>query len=568
MPSQSAPLDSIAVSVERSAPRLWRRVPLELRGQVDHISRTLSTTQEFANSGFPEGTNHGLNHVVGILRRVDYLISHAAPSDFNELECYLLALAILLHDSGLYLGRAGHADASRILEVISSLELPIERSFRVPIARIAAAHSGFGRLEELPSQPTVMNAALNKASLRSVAAVLRISDEVAEDALRTSPAMLAAAAENSSAYHEISANSLCGFAFDDQQRSIFIQLTADEHKLSLLMGEGALRRTFLAWFIERCSKIEEERQYCNRFLPLSLRLDCVRLRILDNLSSDPWLDCILPHRSADLRAIVYGARPMLLFPSVNLQNKADFGVDCVSAVRECLGDNMKGILQVGQEHYIVLTAHSPSPITGDLLTSVVDQAKRRHHIRLNLEVLDLPDFYYYFALGDPSTLWAVHNGRCLLSSKAVAAAQNLLRQPLRFCRQDLLSMLVKRAALLLEKVETARSLVDQLDKSSQFVSCAAQVVGICYAFGKHIKANRLLRLGDATALSNGLSSMSIPNSLRNSFRHFVRLHRALAIGELESDAPPDATNLDLIYEWYSYMSAMVVSAKQKDECDD
>lgn len=145
-----------------------------------------------ANSGNGVLTDHGVKHIITVIARATKLIENNIE-EFVGYEIFILLLAIHFHDVGNVSGRDEHEqkifDIMDKLSVSQKLDYPERRN----IINIAMAHGGYvdgDNKDTISSLPDVdyVNGVKIRPSL--LAAILRFSDEIADDKTRTTIDMI------------------------------------------------------------------------------------------------------------------------------------------------------------------------------------------------------------------------------------------------------------------------------------------------------------------------------------------------------------------------------------------
>ncbi len=143
-----------------------------------------------AGNGFLN--DHGVKHIETVIARATKLLENNIE-ELTGYEIFILLLAIHFHDVGNVTGRDGHEE--KIIDIVD--KLPIMKKLDYPerknIIAIAMAHGGY--LDE-GNKDTISKLAdedhLNGVKIRPslLAAILRFSDEIADDKTRTSNEMV------------------------------------------------------------------------------------------------------------------------------------------------------------------------------------------------------------------------------------------------------------------------------------------------------------------------------------------------------------------------------------------
>jgi len=137
-------------------------------------------------------TKHGRDHINELIKQAGSILG-AGIKDFriaiNGYECFLLLMAILVHDLGMRMGREGHEDKIEDIILTHHKEIGISLAEAKIIHEIAAAHTGrdpatkeyidtFSNLEPKNEHRGI------PYRKRVVAALVRLSDELSDNSER------------------------------------------------------------------------------------------------------------------------------------------------------------------------------------------------------------------------------------------------------------------------------------------------------------------------------------------------------------------------------------------------
>ena len=138
----------------------------------------------------PSLSDHGQRHIANVLENAYNLIGHSFKKvGITGVEAYCLGMTILFHDVGNLFGRNDHREnINEVFDWVRGTE-PRVRPEKTIVTRAAWAHTGSGFDN---SSDTLKDLAPNEhlerqpVRLRSLAALLRFADELAEGPQRTS----------------------------------------------------------------------------------------------------------------------------------------------------------------------------------------------------------------------------------------------------------------------------------------------------------------------------------------------------------------------------------------------
>ena len=257
-------------------------------------------------------TDHGPEHIATVLRRASVLSCHPSPL-LTAYEAYLLLVAIHFHDVGNVFGRDEHE--RKITKVMSQLgpELLGDNSLEKRMIRdIAMVHGGdidgdrdtlsHLRYERFPKP--------GEPRVHFLAALLRFSDELAEDRTRTSRflignELITAASE---AYH-IYADRLHRIDIRPEDRVVALHFELNAHT-GMRTWQKENEQVYLFDEIQgRLLKMHKELIYCGRFLRPYVHIEAIDVRIL--ICSDDYYD-VLKTISFSVRESGYPGSPRTL----------------------------------------------------------------------------------------------------------------------------------------------------------------------------------------------------------------------------------------------------------------
>jgi hypothetical protein len=269
-------------------PTTWAEQPLEelLRERLnslpgtagqdlfsDYVSARRYVTEEVVEHiahTEPDLTDHGARHLADVMRRAsELLVSH--HDQLTPEELYILCVSILFHDVGNLHGRRDH---QRKISGIYAQARGTDARFkgeRNAVLAIAGAHTGstsdgshdtLKDLNHISFQGTAIRA-------RELAAILRLSDELAEGEHRTSAYLrnIGAYAPSSVVYHTYA--DVTDYSIQGNGGRIAITYTVD---LELSAGIPMVGTVSLSSLLELCYKrivkLDQERRYCKHYCTL------------------------------------------------------------------------------------------------------------------------------------------------------------------------------------------------------------------------------------------------------------------------------------------------------------
>jgi len=242
----------------------------------------------------PYLNNHGVGHVQTVIKKATQLLQEAS-CEITPYEGYLLLFAIQLHDIGNIFGRDSHETRCRVimndLGEMAGLDKPEKRT----VAEIASVHGGLlnggdkDTISKLAPDPQALLG--QHVRLRLLAAILRLSDELADDSSR------AAALEVAHGMIPDDHPSLLCQLYSQSLHSVMVK--KDEIELGFEMDEDMGTKRFvkngksvflLDEIYSRVFKMYTELVYCMRFMRPDFEISRIRMEIEiypSNTAQDP-----------------------------------------------------------------------------------------------------------------------------------------------------------------------------------------------------------------------------------------------------------------------------------------
>lgn len=227
-------------------------------------------------------TDHGPEHIATVIQRASALCCKPKPV-LNPYEVYLLLVGIHFHDVGNIFGREHHE--RKITEVMGKLDQTLIGSDKLQhrmIRDLAMMHGGEAVVGPPGNKDTIGQlkyAATKTPRIPLLAAILRLSDELAEDHTRTNRFIIEGAIpQEAEAYH----------LYADRLREVRVE--SDEHRVELVfeINEAIANRRvhkgkdeiyLFDEILRRTIKTHSENVYCSRFMRHVIHIDHVRVTI-------------------------------------------------------------------------------------------------------------------------------------------------------------------------------------------------------------------------------------------------------------------------------------------------
>lgn len=234
-------------------------------------------------------TDHGVKHIRTVIQRAGAILDNENNQyGLNGYEIYLLLCAIHFHDLGNISGREAHE--TKIEEMMSHVDQYLgDATEKRMIRQIAATHGGkVGSDPDTISYLGADNQPCNGVDVRPklLAAILRFSDELADDHLRAANILqkLNVIPKSSQIYHKYASCLHSVMVRDDCQSielsySISIEdlrkkFTKKDSKTNRLRGHFVIDE-----ILKRLLKMHTEKVYCNRFMNPIVNIKSISVKI-------------------------------------------------------------------------------------------------------------------------------------------------------------------------------------------------------------------------------------------------------------------------------------------------
>lgn len=250
-------------------------------------------------------TDHGPRHIETVIRRATSLLSFPEENfpKLSPYEVYLLLLAIHFHDVGNIFGRDKHETLhAKVLQQFEQL-IGNEMVEKQAILRIARAHGGRingskDTISTLSKSDPVLG---HRVRHQTLAAILRFSDELADDSHRASRIgkLLGIIPKESEVYHAY-AKSLHSVVVCPEEHLVELHYSFLKEDAIRTFGKKVLEDGLDAVYLldeiyERTLKMHFERKYCMQFMQEVVRIDALDVRIEvyeDDHSMTPCIEAI------------------------------------------------------------------------------------------------------------------------------------------------------------------------------------------------------------------------------------------------------------------------------------
>ncbi len=225
----------------------------------------------FIQAAQPSISDHGLDHINNVLSNAyDLLGDSFAQTGVSSIEAYCLGMMILFHDVGNLEGRENHrSNITKIFDWVRGTDARV-RPEKTIVTRAAWAHTGEAldkTKDTLKDLPVSEHLERRKVRLRSLAAILRFADELAEGPQRTSEYMRTHNGFDADAlkYHDYA--SMTHVHIDRGNSRIALKYEVDIKAAD----PDQLRPTLtdkLTFIYDRIAKLDQERRYARFYCDL------------------------------------------------------------------------------------------------------------------------------------------------------------------------------------------------------------------------------------------------------------------------------------------------------------
>lgn len=243
--------------------------------------------------------DHGPGHINKVIEKANEILSFFSGEFITEHEAFILLCAIQIHDIGNILGRINHEKKLQQIFDEKCKEIIVDTAERRIIKSIAMAHGGYSingkdTISVLNSSEYILGV---KIRTRLLAALLRFSDELADDSTRCSRSSLdlGIIGVNSKIYQDYS-RVLHTVKVEENHESggYKIQLIYElsENDIKEKYDINNFEKYLLDEIYDRTLKVERERRYCMKFIHQCINIEKVEVEINIYGSDCRALDCI------------------------------------------------------------------------------------------------------------------------------------------------------------------------------------------------------------------------------------------------------------------------------------
>lgn len=244
--------------------------------------------------------DHSSDHVQMVMEKVSRILwSEDIPAvELNPLECFILLSAIQIHDAGHVIAGREHHEQNAKYFLGQYNKYSVGSPEKKIIYDIARAHSG--KDDPIGKLPMSEDVSSFRVRMRLLAALLRLGDEMADEASRASEFLYDAGkiVEGSRLFHAFSL-SLSSFVPHLKSHEVKMKFNLNRKRCNELFkkptNKGLVETYLLDEIYVRTFKTFHECLYYNRFVPDVIRLNTVHVVIdfYDDEDFDPFFPSIV-----------------------------------------------------------------------------------------------------------------------------------------------------------------------------------------------------------------------------------------------------------------------------------
>jgi len=220
----------------------------------------------------PSLTDHGVDHIRNVLENVELLLQ-SDIKELNAVELYVLVISVLFHDVGNLFGRKNHhKKIGDIYEYVRHSDSQFSQE-KCLVIKIASAHTG----EALDGSNDTLNDLQDSDNLygkqvrsRTLAAILRLADELAEGEHRTSKYIVKAHgfSKESRIFHDYALVTSVHPDRGNGRLMLTYNLRLQARKGKVLSSNRGKFVRLMNFAYGRIVKLDEERKYTKHYAPL------------------------------------------------------------------------------------------------------------------------------------------------------------------------------------------------------------------------------------------------------------------------------------------------------------
>lgn len=262
-------LERRATNRDKDSVMLWRKY----NDVNDYLSNNY---YKWVHDELPYYTDHGERHVQSVVQAASLLLhglleDRKRRTELTSLDIFALLSAILWHDVGMVLGRAGHEKRiGEVSEEIKKTAFPNPAIQRL-IIEIAGAHGGKDGLSGPKSETYCQLEKHYHVYPKALAGLLRFADEISEDQSRISTALLPRVPEKSRVFWEY-ANCIVSSIPEPEKERVVVTIALEAKKATAKLGycdfpqhcDKGGEIPLITYVLCRLEKMNNERIYCSR----------------------------------------------------------------------------------------------------------------------------------------------------------------------------------------------------------------------------------------------------------------------------------------------------------------
>jgi hypothetical protein len=233
----------------------------------------------------PFYTDHGSGHIASVTWAASKLLGRKLERGANNLtvfDIYVLLTAIIWHDAGMVVKRAGHEIAvQKLLEEFSNIAFDNAHEQRLVQLLITAHSGGSVPLNKVESSADYHTYTVHA---RALAAVLRFADEISENASRISVPLLQQGVippEQQIFWYYAKSIQASRPDLERERIVLTVGLDCEEAVREFLVPHAgnAQKQPLLEYLIARIQKINNERAYCGPHFARYASIQTVEVRL-------------------------------------------------------------------------------------------------------------------------------------------------------------------------------------------------------------------------------------------------------------------------------------------------
>ncbi len=289
-------MGALTQSIESWIEKIKKEI-LKIDQSCSESERKKVINQLFEDSPVIYLNNHSMQHIKAVMNKAKEILVNCHDINLEYYELFILLCAIVVHDIGNVHGRKGHErEVARILSDPQFVHLLPDSVERKVISSIAQAHGGVSKETGKDTIACLLEErVLHGIHVRErmLAAILRFSDELADDSSRADyDALKLGIIPTASLIHHkysVALHTVCIRKNPiNHTFSVHLSYSFEIKDARIPIEKVCIKQYLLDEIYERTMKMERERRYCMRYLRMYLPLEeiCVDIEIFN--PEDPF----------------------------------------------------------------------------------------------------------------------------------------------------------------------------------------------------------------------------------------------------------------------------------------